>query len=362
MKPPFFATHPLWLPTSMSDGTDAAPLRATEDLIDISLSEPTIRWFYMCLRVLFRVAHCQFPRPPRLKKQSNHLSSTEDGQNSLNPSGCNLQGTHRQKPRPLYYSMVQYPRRHVSCSQCPNIVCERCFGSSRLPEASWMEAKRMHDRGRYVCPLCDGSCLCRRCTRYTTAEDEEDETLTDAQGDEDNHTIATILGQLRESPAKRTSPRHRSKTSKVKKDDLRHLHLDRSLEDAATRIRTRAASGSLLSGNKNRSTKVPKVSKVSAEISLDEDLVCSQESSLDAHACGSDSDETDDGVEVYKVASNPLLELKLEYQDLTERVEKSLKRIEEGRKCMTAFVDYHRDIVSRMRTVRGLIEQKSASV
>ncbi|PRP74503.1 hypothetical protein PROFUN_12517 [Planoprotostelium fungivorum] len=298
-------------------------------------------------------------------------------ENSLNPSGYNLQGTYRQKPRLLYvapntpmevearrcchickYSMVQYPRRHVSCSQCPNIVCERCFGSSRLPDASWMEAKKRHDRGRYVCPLCNGSCLCRRCTRYTSTEDEEDETLTDAQGDED---IATILGQLRESPAKRTSPRLVT-TSQVQKDDLRPLHLDRSLEDAAARIHSRAASGELLSGNKNRSTKVPKTSKVRAEISLEEGLVWSQESSLDAHTCGSDSDETDEGVrEVYNVAFNPLLELKLEYQDLTERVEKSLKRIEEGRKCMTVFVDYHRDIVSRMRTVRGLKEQKSAS-
>ncbi|PRP75869.1 hypothetical protein PROFUN_15187, partial [Planoprotostelium fungivorum] len=91
---------------------------------------------------------------------------------------------------------------------------------------------------------------------------------------------------------------------------------------------------------------------------LDQGLIWSQESSLDVHTCGSDSDETDDEVgEVYKV----LLELKLEYQDLTERVEKSLKRIEEGRKCVTAFIDYHRDIVSHTRTVRGLIEQTKST-
>ncbi|PRP75868.1 hypothetical protein PROFUN_15186 [Planoprotostelium fungivorum] len=37
-------------------------------------------------------------------------------------------------------------------------------------------------------------------------------------------------------------------------------------------------------------------SKVTVEITLDEGLVWSQESSLDAHTCGSDSDEIDDGV------------------------------------------------------------------
>ncbi|PRP81653.1 hypothetical protein PROFUN_01160 [Planoprotostelium fungivorum] len=258
------------------------------------------------------------------------------------------------------YSMMQYPRRHVCCSQCPNIVCERCFGTTRLPDASWMEvkkpyvesrmsnevqAKKMHDRGSYVCPLCDGSCLCRRCTRYTSTEDEKD-----ALGHEDNHTVAAILGELRESPAKRTSPRHRHQTSQVKRDDVHDLHLERSLEDAAAAIRMRAVprrSGRFLSDEKNRSTKVSKTSKASVEISLDEGVLCSQDSSLDAHASGSELDEIDSGTEVSKVA---LLELKLEYKDLTERVERSLQRIEEGRKCMTTFVDHYRNIVSRMST------------
>ncbi|PRP78070.1 hypothetical protein PROFUN_13879 [Planoprotostelium fungivorum] len=80
-------------------------------------------------------------------------------------------------------------------------------------------------------------------------------------------------------------------------------------------------------------------------LTLDQGLVWSQESSLDVHWRLRFDDEAG---EVYKTLTQTL-----QYKDFTERVEKSLKRIEEGRKCLIAFIDYHRDIVSHENRKRS---------
>jgi len=90
-------------------------------------------------------------------------------------------------------SLKNYPREHLDCTECNAVVCRQCF-ENRLDGLSWEEG--LERKEEWICPACDGSCVCARCTsrpleiresrplrkrRFSEEEDDEEE-------DEDEHS------------------------------------------------------------------------------------------------------------------------------------------------------------------------------
>jgi len=58
-------------------------------------------------------------------------------------------------------SLRNYPRDHLDCTECNAVVCRQCF-ENRLENITWIEGLARKDD--WICPACDGSCVCARCT------------------------------------------------------------------------------------------------------------------------------------------------------------------------------------------------------
>jgi len=57
-------------------------------------------------------------------------------------------------------SLRNYPRDHLDCTECNAVVCRQCF-ENRLDNITWEEGLAKKDD--WICPACDGSCVCARC-------------------------------------------------------------------------------------------------------------------------------------------------------------------------------------------------------
>lgn len=58
-------------------------------------------------------------------------------------------------------SLNQQKREFMPCTQCPLIICRKCFGNKL--EATWEEVTPR--RETWICPTCEGICPCVRCRK-----------------------------------------------------------------------------------------------------------------------------------------------------------------------------------------------------
>jgi len=105
-------------------------------------------------------------------------------------------------------SLRNYPRDHLDCTECNAVVCRQCF-ENRLDNITWIEGLAKKDD--WICPACDGTCVCARCTSRPLE-------IRESRPD----TLKRHHSQQAEEEAGDSDERQRSKRSKIsiKREEL----------------------------------------------------------------------------------------------------------------------------------------------
>lgn len=131
---------------------------------------------------------CQSPSPNRAPSPDlthslvNHALSSANELKSPQCSCCHI----------CRKSVTVSQRPYKSCSTCPYIICDGCFGS-RISQ-TWQDANKASD---WSCTVCHGSCVCTRCkNRGPPAWFGQ---LKKAKG-KNLHDNQSVLGTITEEP------------------------------------------------------------------------------------------------------------------------------------------------------------------